>query len=190
VGHTRLGKLPKTQKWLDLVGRIAGSGLSGGMLRAASYVESIAAQTLDASKVGLDNAKRDFEMGGFGSGRHWLDPKETTAGYVQMDSRHWQRKGWLLPGLCCVPEWSRGGKVVASVSVRTEPTQIIPAYKHCNKDGSVAKHGVPGVHHLDTMPLWRRTRLVHLSRARLRTTCRHFVRGRGLCLPAVLPACL
>lgn len=59
MGHTRLGKLPKTQKWLDLVGRIGGSGLGGGMLSAASYVEAIAAQTLDASRVGLDNAKRD-----------------------------------------------------------------------------------------------------------------------------------
>jgi hypothetical protein len=29
------------------------------MLSAASYVEAIAAQTLDASRVGLDNAKRD-----------------------------------------------------------------------------------------------------------------------------------
>jgi hypothetical protein len=59
VGHTRLGKLPKTQKWLDLVGRIAGSGLSGGVLSAASYVEALAAQTLDASRAGLDNAKHD-----------------------------------------------------------------------------------------------------------------------------------
>src|SRR5450432_2246273 len=33
--------------------------MSGGVLTAASYVEAIAAQTLDASRVGLDNAKRD-----------------------------------------------------------------------------------------------------------------------------------
>jgi hypothetical protein len=59
VGHTRLGELPKTQKWLDLVGRIAGSRVSGGVLTAASYVEAIAAQTLDASRAGLDNAKHD-----------------------------------------------------------------------------------------------------------------------------------
>jgi hypothetical protein len=59
VGHTRLGNLPKTQKWLDLVGRIAGSPVSGGMLSAASYVEAIAAQTLEASRAGLDNAKHD-----------------------------------------------------------------------------------------------------------------------------------
>ena len=59
MGHTRLGNLPKTQKWLDLVQLIAGSRVSGGMLTAASYVEAIAAQTLEASRVGLDRAKHD-----------------------------------------------------------------------------------------------------------------------------------
>ena len=59
MGHTRLGNLPKTQKWLDLVGRIAGSGMSGGLLSAASYVGAIAAQTLEASIVALENAKHD-----------------------------------------------------------------------------------------------------------------------------------
>jgi hypothetical protein len=59
VGHTRLGNLPKTQKWLDLVGLIAGSGVSAGVLSAASYVEAIAAQTLQASIGALDNAKHD-----------------------------------------------------------------------------------------------------------------------------------
>jgi hypothetical protein len=59
VGHTRLGKLPKTEKWLALVGRIAGVGVSGGVLSATSYVEAIAAQTLEAGRAGLDNAKRD-----------------------------------------------------------------------------------------------------------------------------------
>lgn len=59
MGHTRLGKLPKTQKWLDLVRQIAGSRASGGVLTAATYVEAIAAQTLEASRAGLDNAKHD-----------------------------------------------------------------------------------------------------------------------------------
>jgi hypothetical protein len=59
VGHTRLGNLPKTQKWQDLVQRIAGSRVSGGVLSAASYVEAIAAQALEASAKGLDNAKHD-----------------------------------------------------------------------------------------------------------------------------------
>jgi hypothetical protein len=59
VGHTRLGTLPKTYKWQDLVQRIAGSRVSGGVLRASSYVEAIAAQTLEASRSGLNNAKHD-----------------------------------------------------------------------------------------------------------------------------------
>jgi hypothetical protein len=59
VGHIRLGNLPKTQKWRDLVRQIAGSGVSGGVLSATSYVEAIAEQTLGASRAGLDNAKHD-----------------------------------------------------------------------------------------------------------------------------------
>ena len=59
MGHTRIGNLPKTQKWRDLVARIAGSRVSGGLLSAASYVDAIAAQTLVASRKGLDNAKHD-----------------------------------------------------------------------------------------------------------------------------------
>ncbi len=59
MGHTRLGKLPKTQKWQDLVSRIAGSMIGGGVLSAASYMEAIAAETLEASRQGLDNAKHD-----------------------------------------------------------------------------------------------------------------------------------
>lgn len=59
VGHTRLGNLPKSQKWQDLVRRIAGSQVSGDASSAAAYVETIAAQTLEASKAGLDNAKHD-----------------------------------------------------------------------------------------------------------------------------------
>jgi hypothetical protein len=59
MGHTRLGDLPKTQKWRDLIARIAGLRVSGGVFSAASYVEAIAAQTLEASRKGLENAKHD-----------------------------------------------------------------------------------------------------------------------------------
>ena len=59
MGHTRLGKLPKSQKWQDLVSRIAGSSVTGAVFGAASYVEAIAADTLEASRQGLENAKHD-----------------------------------------------------------------------------------------------------------------------------------
>ena len=59
MGHTRLGNLPKTLKWLDLVRRISGSGASVGVLSATSYVEAISAQTLEAGQAALDNAKHD-----------------------------------------------------------------------------------------------------------------------------------
>jgi hypothetical protein len=59
MGHTRLGNLPKTQKWLELIERITGSQVSGSVLSAASYVEAIAARTLEASREGLNKAKDD-----------------------------------------------------------------------------------------------------------------------------------
>lgn len=59
MGHTRLGKLPKTQKWNELVERITGTGLTGDAASAAFYAEAIAAQTLDASRKNLTNATHD-----------------------------------------------------------------------------------------------------------------------------------
>jgi hypothetical protein len=37
------------------------------------------------------------------------------ADYVEMDSRHWQRKGWFRPGLRFDCQWLSDGKVVASL---------------------------------------------------------------------------
>ena len=59
MGHTRLGKLPKTRKWNELVERIVGTRLTGDIGTAAFYIDAIAAQTLDASRESLENAARD-----------------------------------------------------------------------------------------------------------------------------------
>lgn len=61
MGHTRLGQLPKTQKWNDLVKQIAGPRLTGELLATATtfYIDAIASQTLDASRRALDNAAHD-----------------------------------------------------------------------------------------------------------------------------------
>lgn len=59
MGHTRLGNLPKTWKWNELVERMAGTRVSGEVASAASHIEAIAAQTLEASRKGLENAKDD-----------------------------------------------------------------------------------------------------------------------------------
>jgi hypothetical protein len=59
VGHTRLGLLPKTQKWKDLVEQVTGTRIVGEFGSAALYVEELAAQTLDASEKGLAHAAHD-----------------------------------------------------------------------------------------------------------------------------------
>jgi hypothetical protein len=49
MGHIRLGTLPKTQKWNQVVGMIAGG----------ADVESIAAASAEAAENGLERASRD-----------------------------------------------------------------------------------------------------------------------------------
>jgi hypothetical protein len=49
MGHTRLGRLPRTRKWQDVIG-LVGAGFA---------TADIAAATLDASKDGLEDAARD-----------------------------------------------------------------------------------------------------------------------------------
>ena len=46
MGHSRLGPLPKTRKWSELVEQITGTRLAGDVANAAFYAEAIAAQTL------------------------------------------------------------------------------------------------------------------------------------------------
>lgn len=59
MGHTRLGAVPKTRKWNELVEQIAGRSLTGNVATAAVNIGAIAAQTLDAAQQGLDKAARD-----------------------------------------------------------------------------------------------------------------------------------
>jgi hypothetical protein len=49
MGHIRLGRLPRTRKWLEVV----------GLLEARSATPEVAAATLEASKRGLNEAARD-----------------------------------------------------------------------------------------------------------------------------------
>jgi hypothetical protein len=60
VGHTRLGPLPKTRKWIEVVEQVAGTLLTGyAVPPAATHINTIAAQTLDAARAGLNQATRD-----------------------------------------------------------------------------------------------------------------------------------
>ena len=59
MGHTRLGAIPKTRKWNELVQQVAGLGLTGNVAAAAASIDAIAAQTLDAAQKSLDRAAQD-----------------------------------------------------------------------------------------------------------------------------------
>lgn len=58
MGHTRLGTVPKTRKWNEIVEQISGPGLTGDVA-AAVKVGAIAARTLDAAQKGLDKGIDD-----------------------------------------------------------------------------------------------------------------------------------
>ncbi len=59
MGHTRLGEVPKTHKWNELVEQISGSTLTGNVATADVRVGTIAAQTLDATQKSLKKAATD-----------------------------------------------------------------------------------------------------------------------------------
>lgn len=60
MGHTRLGAVPKTRKWNELVGQIAGPALEGSAATSAiNAIDSIAARTLNAAQKALDRAAND-----------------------------------------------------------------------------------------------------------------------------------
>lgn len=59
MGHTRLGAIPKTRKWNEVVAQVAGVGLNSGTVPAAEDMAAIAAKTLDAAQKGLDRVVDD-----------------------------------------------------------------------------------------------------------------------------------
>ena len=59
MGHTRLGAIPKTRKWNEVVKEIAGAGLTGEAAQAGLNMGAIAAQALEAAQKGLDRAADD-----------------------------------------------------------------------------------------------------------------------------------
>ena len=59
MGHTRLGTVPKTRKWNELVEQMVGLGPAGNVATAALNIGAIAARTLDAAQKSLDKAVDD-----------------------------------------------------------------------------------------------------------------------------------
>jgi hypothetical protein len=58
MGHTRLGTIPKTLQWKEIVGLFTGATVAGAMASPANIVD-IAAKTLDATEEGLHRATVD-----------------------------------------------------------------------------------------------------------------------------------
>lgn len=59
MGHTRLGTVPKTRKWRDIVEHVAGRTATGDVASATVAIGALAAQTLDAAQKSLDRANND-----------------------------------------------------------------------------------------------------------------------------------
>jgi hypothetical protein len=59
MGHTRLGAIPKTQKWQEVVEQIAGPRLAGERGTSPVNIGAVAAQTLDAAQKGIERAAND-----------------------------------------------------------------------------------------------------------------------------------
>ena len=54
MGHQRLGDIPKTQKWQNVVAKVAGDGQgSPGALLDSDVIRDIASETLTAAEGGL-----------------------------------------------------------------------------------------------------------------------------------------
>lgn len=59
MGHTRLGAIPKSRKWREVVALVTGEGLADGVVPTAADMTGIAAKTLDAAQKGLEKAVAD-----------------------------------------------------------------------------------------------------------------------------------
>src|ERR1700687_1504971 len=73
-------------------------------------------------------------MGGPGSGNRWRSgARSTTDDYRTLDVGCWARAGVLRPGYCAGWQWTRDGKTVASIQMRTEHDRVILMYRrHCS----------------------------------------------------------
>nr|VFJ66706.1 MAG: hypothetical protein BECKDK2373C_GA0170839_11537 [Candidatus Kentron sp. DK] len=112
-------------------------------------------------------------MGGIGSGRRWhYDAKDTTGDYRSIDVRRLQRDGLLAPGRAFNWQWFRDDEVVGSIRVLTEADRVILDYRHQRGDSDWKEKNYPVLPGLDSLQLWRKTRLVPLPRPQLRA-------GRG-----------
>jgi hypothetical protein len=64
-----------------------------------------------------------------------FEGESTTEDYRALDVRRWAREGILRPGYRGSSQWTRGGKVVASIQMQVEYDRVILIYRHRSGDG-------------------------------------------------------
>lgn len=82
----------------------------------------------------LGKSRREKIMGGFGSGRGQRG-KDTTSDMQALDIRKLQRDGLLTTGRAWTSTWTRNGKEVASIQMRTEVERLILSYRSRSNGG-------------------------------------------------------
>ena len=74
-------------------------------------------------------------MGGHGCVRRSQRVRLTTSCYLQIDIRILRRNGWLEPGQCLQLRWLLDENIEAPLTIKTEPEQVILAYRRQNNEG-------------------------------------------------------
>lgn len=68
---------------------------------------------------------------------------DITAAYRSLDARDLYRRGMLEPGLSYGLQWSRSGRVLASVGITTTPDRLTLSYRHLPRGGEPIEHYHP-----------------------------------------------
>lgn len=89
-------------------------------------------------------------MGGRGSGRRGQFGANTTEYYNSIDIRWLKREGLLDSSVSRDITWSRGGRRIGSINIRSEPSSVILNYRHRDQRGEWQDKIYPV--HLDTTP--------------------------------------
>ena len=82
-------------------------------------------------------------MGGYGSGKQF--GASCIEDHLAVDVRQWQREGLLMDGSNFNSTWSRAGKEIGNMGVRTENGQVILSYSWQKNDGETGTLDYPVV---------------------------------------------
>jgi hypothetical protein len=95
----------------------------------------------------------------YGSGR------STCESCKSIDVRHWHRAGRLRPGQYFSWSWTCGGEPSGNISVRAEQDAVVLMFRsRTYGDCRVEVRRTASANHLDGMPSWRSSPLVHMLR--------------------------